>query len=54
LWDAHEALEAGDESLLEWTLERCRPWAVTLEYNRNEERILAQTERLRGILARHA
>jgi len=50
LWDAHEALQAEDEMLLQWTLARCQPWALTLEYNRDECLILAQVARLRQIL----
>jgi uncharacterized protein (UPF0276 family) len=49
-WDAHEALQEEDEALLEWVLARCQPWALTLEYNRDEELILSQTARLRQIL----
>lgn len=50
LWDAHEALREEDYELLEWSLVRCQPRAVTLEYNRDEAEILTQTGRLRQIL----
>jgi uncharacterized protein (UPF0276 family) len=50
LWDAHEALQAEDEALLEWVLLRCQPLALTLEYNRDEKLILSQVVRLRRIL----
>jgi len=52
-WDAHQALQAEDEALLEWVLARCQPWALTLEYNRDEELILSQAARLRRILGQY-
>ncbi|MEN6408430.1 MAG: DUF692 family multinuclear iron-containing protein [Anaerolineaceae bacterium] len=50
LWDAHEALQEEDYELLEWSLARCQPRAVTLEYNRDEAQILTQVGRLRQML----
>jgi hypothetical protein len=50
-WDAHADLMDDDYRLLEWTLQRCQPWSVTLEYNQNEALILTQVQHLRNILA---
>jgi uncharacterized protein (UPF0276 family) len=50
-WDAHEAMQDEDETLLKWVLNRCKPWSVTLEYNRDEALILKQITRLRVILS---
>ncbi|MCE1253618.1 MAG: DUF692 family protein [Anaerolineae bacterium] len=49
--DSHEALQEEDYELLQWVLQFCSPWALTLEYNRDEEQIPPQLERLRRILA---
>ena len=51
-WDAHEALQEEDLALLQWLLARCRPWSLTLEYNRLETLIPAQINALRRILSR--
>ncbi len=50
LVDAHLALEKEDYLLFEQILDRCQPWAVTLEYNHDRENILSQIKRLREIL----
>ncbi|HPH96300.1 MAG TPA: DUF692 family protein [Anaerolineaceae bacterium] len=50
LWDAHEAMQEEDYGLLAWVLDRAQPWAVTLEYNKDETLILEQTGRLRQVL----
>jgi uncharacterized protein (UPF0276 family) len=50
MWDAHEAMQEEYE-LLSWVLDRCQPWAVTLEYNINEHLLLEQVKRLRALLA---
>jgi len=47
LYDAHEAMEEEDHALLAWLLERCRPEALTLEYNLDRACLLAQITRLR-------
>ena len=51
LVDSHLALEDEDYSLLEKVLQDCQPWAVTLEFNRDEAAIPPQIDRLRKILA---
>jgi len=48
--DAHLALEEEDYALFASIFERTHPWAVTLEYNRDESRIPGQTQRLRQII----
>jgi uncharacterized protein (UPF0276 family) len=53
LVDAHLALVEEDYLLFEKILERCQPWAVTLEYNQDSDQILLQTTRLREIIKRH-
>src|SRR5262249_54549759 len=50
LYDAHEALLEEDYRLLEWVLARTQPWALTLEYNREEAELRAELVRLRGML----
>ena len=50
LFDAHEALLDEDYTLLEWVLQRTRPLALTLEYNREEAELRAELARLRAIL----
>jgi uncharacterized protein (UPF0276 family) len=50
LFDAHEALLDVDYALLEWVLRRTQPWALTLEYNREEAELCAELERLRMLL----
>lgn len=53
LVDAHNALEKEDYPLLKSVLERCQPWSLTLEYNRDESQILTQAARLKKILAEY-
>lgn len=48
--DSHEALQDEDYDLLQWVLEQCSPWSLTLEYNRDEGQIPPQIERLRRLL----
>lgn len=50
--DVHETLREADYELLGETLERTRPWAVTLEYGRDADALLAQLDRLQGMLGR--
>lgn len=51
LVDAHIDLEDEDYELLEWVLTKTNPLAITLEYNRAEDRIVEQIRRLRSIIA---
>jgi uncharacterized protein len=50
LYDAHEPLLDTDYALLEWVLGRTQPWALTLEYNREEAGLREQLVRLRDLL----
>jgi len=50
LFDAHEALLDDDYALLEWVLQRAKPLALTLEYNREEAELRMELERLRILL----
>jgi uncharacterized protein (UPF0276 family) len=52
LFDAHEALQDEDYALLEWVLQRTKPLALTLEYNREEAELRAELARLRTLLDR--
>jgi len=52
LVDAHEPLREPDYALLEWALERCRPWAVSLEYFVRAEALHEQLVRLGHIVGR--
>jgi uncharacterized protein (UPF0276 family) len=52
LVDAHEPLRDEDYALLEWTLTRARPAAVTLEYYREPDALRAQLLRLGEMLGR--
>lgn len=52
LLDAHEALQEEDYALLAWVLERARPQAVTLEYDRDPVQLEAQLLRLQELLGR--
>ncbi len=54
LVDAHLALGEDDYLLFEKILERCQPWAVTLEYNQDPDQILLQTTRLREMINKHS
>ena len=47
LFDAHEPLQEEDYRLLEFTLGKCAPQVVTLEYVREPEALRAQIRRLR-------
>ncbi len=50
--DAHEPLLDRDLRLLERVLAATAPWAVTLEYGKDAEALIAQLEALRGPLGR--
>jgi len=50
LVDAHEPLREEDYELLEDVLGRTKPWAVTLEYGKDEGALLEQIARLRQFL----
>jgi hypothetical protein len=50
-YDAHDSLQEEDYRLLEWTLERCTPTVVTLEYFRQEVPLRQQIERLGEMLS---
>ncbi len=54
LFDAHAALLDADYALLEWVLQRTKPLALTLEYNREEAELRAELERLRTMLELHS
>jgi len=49
LVDSHLELQEDDYVLLARVLEQTQPWAITLEYNRDECIIVEQIERLRAI-----
>jgi uncharacterized protein (UPF0276 family) len=51
LFDAHEPLLDADYALFEWVLQRTKPLALTLEYNRDEAELRAELDRLRAMLA---
>jgi len=53
LVDSHMALQEEDYQLLEKLLEKCQPWAVTLEYNHDRDLIPPQIEQLRKILDKY-
>lgn len=48
--DSHESLRERDYELLQWTLERCQPRVVTLEYFRKQDLLEEQLLRLRALL----
>jgi len=50
LVDSHLILEDDDYALLESVLRDTHPWAVTLEYNLDQNQIPQQIRRLRKIL----
>jgi hypothetical protein len=50
LMDAHEPLREEDYGLLRWTLDRCQPQMVTLEYIREQDALREQLARLRSIV----
>ena len=50
--DSHEAMQTEDYALLETVLQRCRPWAITLEYNQDAARMKEQIQHLRVCAAR--
>lgn len=54
LIDAHEPMREEDYRILEWTLARATPRAVSLEYYRKPEALRQQLERLNEILGRRA
>ncbi len=49
LFDAHEPLREEDYRLLEDVLSKTEPWALTLEYGKDEDALLAQVARLRQL-----
>ncbi len=53
LVDAHLALAEEDYLLFEKILDRCQPWAVTLEYQQDPDQILLQITRLRQMINGH-
>ena len=52
LVDAHEPLDEADYALLEWTLARTQPWAISLEYFRRPQALREQLARLAAIIGR--
>lgn len=50
LVDSHLDMLEKDYALLEWILTETQPWAITLEYNRDESLISGQASRLRAII----
>ncbi len=50
LADAHEPLRNEDYALLADLLSETTPWAVTLEYGKDEQALLDQLDRLRRLL----
>lgn len=50
LVDVHDTMTEDDYGLLEWTLARCRPLAVSLEYYRDAACLREQLLRLREII----
>lgn len=50
LVDAHLPLREADYTLLAEVLARTEPWAVTLEYGKDEDALLEQAARLTGLL----
>jgi uncharacterized protein (UPF0276 family) len=50
LRDAHEPLQVEDYELLEYVLSVTKPWAVTLEYSKEERALLEQVQKLRQFL----
>lgn len=50
LFDAHEPLREEDYELVADILERTDPWALTLEYGKDEQAFLEQTTRLRQLI----
>ncbi len=53
LVDAHLALAQEDYLLFEQILDRCQPWAVTLEYQQDPDQILNQITHLRELINRY-
>lgn len=51
LYDAHETLTEADYALLAAVLQVTQPWAITLEYDRDEHAIIEQLRRLRALVA---
>jgi hypothetical protein len=52
LVDAHEPMQEADYQLLEWTLARCRPQALSLEYFRDADALRTQLDRLARMIGR--
>lgn len=50
LVDVHEPLREEDYKLLEDVLGRTKPWAITLEYGKDEGALMEQIARLRQLL----
>jgi uncharacterized protein (UPF0276 family) len=49
--DVHESLAEIDVRIILETLARTEPWALTLEYKKDADTLVAQTDRLRRILS---
>ncbi len=54
LVDSHLEMQAEDYALLAWVLDQTQPWAITLEYNRDEHLIREQIRHLRAIIEAYA
>ena len=50
LHDAHDTVRPSDLSLLASILERCDPWAVTLEYGREKELLPHELRKVRVVI----
>jgi uncharacterized protein (UPF0276 family) len=50
--NAHAVMTQEDYAILEWLLERCSPRAITLEYWREPDQVVAQVRLLNELLAR--
>lgn len=50
LVDAHEPMQEADYALLAWTLARCQPQAISLEYYRDPSALREQLERLGAMI----
>ncbi len=54
LIDSHLEMQAEDYALLGWVMDQTQPWAITLEYNRDEHIICEQTQQLRAMIEAYA
>ena len=50
LEDVHETMREADYALLKSVLAKTHPWAVTLEYGRDADALLAQVDRLQTVV----